>query len=51
MKCSICGKNIETTILKKPRGTYIKNKKKRILVCSECQSGLKTRDKILEKVK
>jgi len=51
MKCNICGKKVENTILKKPRGTYIKNKNKRILICNECQSNLKTRDNILEKIK
>ncbi len=44
MKCTICGEKIETGILDKVRGTYIKKK----IVCSACQS--KYKDKILEKI-
>ncbi len=41
MKCAVCGKEIERTILNKIKGTYIKiNSKKKIVICSKCQSIL-----------
>jgi hypothetical protein len=36
MKCSSCGKEIETTFLSKIRGNYIKKSGKMQVVCSEC---------------
>ncbi len=36
MKCSVCGKKIETTFLGKIKGTYINGKP----VCSECQKKI-----------
>lgn len=33
MKCSKCGKKVETTFLDKIKGTYVKKKP----VCSDCQ--------------
>jgi len=51
MKCDICGEKIEETFLKKPAGTYIKDKKgKKRTVCSKCQQSLKTKEAILEKL-
>ena len=44
MKCSICGEKIETGILDKIKGAYVKKK----LVCSNCQRKFK--DEILDKV-
>lgn len=44
MKCVICNENIETIILDKINGTYIKKK----IVCSNCQS--KYKDNILDKI-
>ncbi|MFH1072240.1 MAG: hypothetical protein V1743_02310 [Nanoarchaeota archaeon] len=41
MKCDICGKKIEETFLKKPIGTFVKDKKhKKKLVCPHCQKTL-----------
>jgi len=37
MKCSICGEKIERTFLGKIIGTYIKEGKKLIPICSKCQ--------------
>ena len=45
MKCSICGEKIETGILEKIKGTYIKKK----IVCSSCQSKFK--DKLTEQIR
>ena len=47
MKCDICGKKIETVFLNKIKGTYVKVKGKRYVVCSECQS--KKMGKLLDK--
>ena len=41
MKCSKCGKKIETTFLKKIKGTYIKKKP----VCRDCQIKLGAKKK------
>ncbi len=41
MKCEICKKNIEENFLKKPFGTYVKDKNgKRHLICTSCQTKL-----------
>ncbi len=41
MKCTICNKKVEETFLKKPVGTYVRDRKgKRKLVCKECQAKL-----------
>ena len=37
MKCSKCNKNIENTFLGKIMGTYIKENKKLIPLCNNCQ--------------
>jgi hypothetical protein len=51
MKCEICKKKIPETFLKKPLGTYVKDKKgKKHTVCSECQSKLKSKEELLEKL-
>jgi DNA-directed RNA polymerase subunit RPC12/RpoP len=36
MKCSICGKEIETTFLGKIKGNYRKKGGKLYAVCNEC---------------
>ncbi len=36
MKCEICGKEIETTFLKKIKGNYVKKNGKMYAVCNEC---------------
>ncbi len=47
MKCSICGKKIETTFLGKLVGTIVKDENgKRLAVCRECQRG-KTKEELL----
>ena len=45
MKCSICNEKIETGILDKIKGTYVKKK----LICSNCQRKFK--DKLIEQIK
>ena len=51
MKCDICSGKVETIFLKKPLGTYIKDKKgKKHIVCSNCQSAAKSKEEILEKL-
>ncbi len=36
MKCSVCGKEIETTFLGKINGNYVKSAGKAYSVCSSC---------------
>jgi hypothetical protein len=51
-KCSICGKKVELTFLKKIIGTYIKDKKgKKKTVCFECQKKFNSKDQILKNIK
>lgn len=45
MKCSLCNEKIETGILEKIKGTYVKKK----LVCFNCQKKFK--EKLVEQVK
>ncbi|MEK6937350.1 MAG: hypothetical protein AABW58_04740 [Nanoarchaeota archaeon] len=45
MKCSLCNEKVDTGILEKVKGTYIKKK----LVCSNCQK--KYKDKLTEQVR
>lgn len=45
MKCDLCGNKIETGILDKIKGTYIKKK----IICSNCQK--KYKDKLIENIK
>ncbi len=49
MKCSICGKDIENTILNKIKGNYIKINGKVYVVCNDCFKSHK--DNIKEKLK
>lgn len=52
MKCEICGKGVAKTFLDKIMGTYVKDEKgKPHAVCFECQSKLKDKAEILEKLK
>ncbi len=37
MECEICGAEIKTGIMKKIRGTYIMDGKKKHVVCNNCQ--------------
>jgi hypothetical protein len=49
MKCEACKENIEMTFLKKPIGTYIKDKKgKKHVVCNKCQKSYK-KEELLSK--
>ncbi len=49
MKCELCRKNIQETFLRKPVGTYVKDKKgKKHIICNECQKLGK--EEILEKL-
>lgn len=50
-KCDICGEKIEETFLKKIIGIAIRVNGKDKYVCSSCQKQLKTKEKILEKLK
>jgi hypothetical protein len=36
MKCSNCGKEVETTFLNKPKGNYYKENGKKVLLCNVC---------------
>lgn len=51
MKCDICGKRIEETFLRKPIGTFVKDKKgKKHMVCKNCQIALgNDKEKFVEK--
>ncbi|MBU0471873.1 MAG: hypothetical protein KKF65_04560 [Nanoarchaeota archaeon] len=45
MKCDVCGKKVEITFLSKVVGAYMKNdKRKKKLVCSECQKTYSKKD-------
>ena len=46
VKCTVCGKKIEETFLKKIKGTYIKKKS----VCSDCQSKYRKKEDLLKKI-
>lgn len=50
MKCEICKNKVAETFLKKPIGTFIKDKKgKKHLICFECQKNFSNnKTKILE---
>ncbi len=37
MKCDICGKKIELTVLDKIKGTYFVEGKKKFIICPDCQ--------------
>jgi len=37
MKCDLCKKTIQTTVLEKLNGTYLGRAKKRKAVCNDCQ--------------
>ena len=51
MKCDICSKTVATTILNKIKGSYVKDdKKKKRVICFECQKRLRTKEKILEEL-
>lgn len=50
MKCQICKNRIGYTFLEKIKGTYVKDKGKKIAICFDCQSKLKNKKEILEKV-
>jgi transcriptional regulator NrdR family protein len=47
MKCSICGKKMETTFLGKILGTYVKKKP----VCPECQKKFTTKEELEKNLK
>ncbi|MFC1647922.1 hypothetical protein ACFL1B_00530 [Nanoarchaeota archaeon] len=50
MKCVVCSKQVETTFLGKPIGTYVKDSKhKKKAVCQECQKA-KSMDEIRKKI-
>lgn len=50
-KCEICKKTIGTLFLGKIIGSFVKDEKGvKHLVCDECQSKLKTKKDILEKL-
>jgi len=40
LKCDKCGKIIRTTFLGKIKGTYVKEKGKKKVICSECQKKI-----------
>ena len=52
MKCSVCGKSIDTTFLNKAIGTYVKDKNAKLHpVCFDCQKKFKTKEEILKAMK
>ncbi|MBS3114545.1 hypothetical protein J4448_05575 [Candidatus Woesearchaeota archaeon] len=52
MKCTICGKSIDTTFLNKILGTYIKDSKGKLhQVCFECQKKFASKEEILKAIK
>ena len=52
MKCSICGKSVETTFLNKILGTYIKDSRGKMhAVCLECQRKFSSKEEILKAIK
>jgi hypothetical protein len=51
MKCSICGKTIAETFLKKIVGGYVKKEGKLHAVCRECQKQFQTKEKLIENIK
>ncbi len=51
MKCEICGRRIEVSLLNKIRGTFIKDSNGKFhVVCNECQSKFKTKKELLEQI-
>ncbi len=51
MKCKICKQKVDEHFLKKPLGTYIKDKKgKKHIVCSNCQKQFKTKEELIAKL-
>jgi len=52
MKCSICGKTIDTTFLGKIIGTHIKDSKGKLhSVCFECQKKFASKEEMLKAIK
>ncbi|MDP3765373.1 MAG: hypothetical protein Q8R04_02570 [Nanoarchaeota archaeon] len=52
MKCTICGKSIDTTFLNKIIGTHVKdNKGKLHAICFECQKKFNSKEEILKAIK
>ncbi len=52
MKCTICGKSIDTTFLSKLIGTYVKDSKGKLhSVCFECQKKFASKEEILKAIK
>ncbi len=52
MKCSVCGKSIDTTFLNKIIGTYVKDTNgKAHSVCFECQKKFNSKEEILKAMK
>jgi hypothetical protein len=50
MKCAICKHTVEETFLKKPLGTFVRDKShKKQIVCKRCQSQL-SMDEIKSKI-
>ncbi|MFH1641472.1 MAG: hypothetical protein ABIC04_01075 [Nanoarchaeota archaeon] len=53
MKCSICGRKMDTTFLEKVVGAYVRKKgsSKKYAVCQECQKKLKTKEELVDNIK
>lgn len=52
MKCTVCGKSIDTTFLGKIMGTYVKDKNGKLHpVCFECQKKFDSKEEILKALK
>jgi len=52
MKCTVCGKPIDTTFLGKILGTYVKDRNGKVHpVCFECQKKFDSKEEILKSIK
>ncbi len=52
MKCSICGKSINSTFLNKIIGTHVKNEKGKLhTICFECQKKFASKEEMLKAIK
>ena len=50
MDCEICSSNVEKTFLSKLVGSFVKVNGKKRVVCSSCQSTLRSKEEIVKKL-
>ena len=53
MKCSVCGKGLEETFMKKVLGGYVRKEgsSKLYPLCPECQGKFTTKEELLKHIK